>query len=539
MAHLLKLPTELLHDVVSRLLLPDQASFAGACKFLHAQLTPTVWKEIELHHCGVHEGLVLWPWLDYDGYGGSGDDEDECSEVEVSEEYPFAYCISKPSDRKYAQSDKDRGRWRTLAKKRYYEGYERRQRESVGRATDNCNRKAYQFNREEIFLGVKMQFASPSRWVELAANVQSLCMSMAVDHEVCLMLADLVNLRSLQLVGLPLEKEWGDGMHARADDTPRQPLPVMSFPALCKLRLRAYIPTHLVRAILTSNASTITHLDLGLLAGPKEDKENVHLKSWNADDDSDSDEDSDYEDDDDKRPWSIHSPHWLQGATSLPTPLSSLTHLHLIKPYNGETYSSSWTSDSFADIPEEYDEVTYKEWAAILDSAASTLKEAIFEQRVVLEAGDTVGDGDPHPERKGSQWRQDPDAADVMFCENILRRLLVGGRIQFPHLQHLGLRGVRIRKIQTLEEEIDGTEYPGVGNVPSNKQRLKTALPGCDIEYFELSYPLHVYAGWIYQNWPQSRHEARQDPGDGLLADESFYNNYRRRFGPDWRIIDE
>lgn len=544
MANILTLPREILHDVVSRLLVPDQSALARTCRFLHEQLTPFVWQEVELHHRGVHEGLVLWELLDR---SIDPDDEDYHRNNSVSEEYPFGDCAgitalqAQPSSRKYVQSATDREAWRVHAGARELRDANGRAR-GKERATDNSNRHIYQFGREELFLGIKTAQSPQLRWTELAAHVQSLCMSIAVDEEVCMMLADLVNLRSLQLVGLPLEKEWENGNHLRADSTPYPSLPAMTFPSLRKLRLRGYIPTHLVREIIGSNGSGITHLDLGLVAGPREDKLNPMLPSFPDDEDSDDDDDDDNsqeELDDEKPPWGLHSPHWLQGESGLPAPLSSLTHLCLVKPYTGEIYSS-FSTDSFEDMPSEYEQVIYNEWAAILDSAASTLKEAIFEQRVVIEAGDTVGDGDPHPERKGSQFRVDPDRADVQFCETILHRFLLGGRASFPHLQHLGLRGIRIRGIPTLAEEVDGGDaaIPGVGDVPSNEKRLRTALPACDVELFEPAYPIHVYAGYIYQCWSTNRHEASQDSGDGLLHDESFFNDYRRRFGPDWRIDD-
>lgn len=545
------LPCEILNQVVSQLLLPDQSALSKTCKFLHAQLTPIVWQEVELHHRGVHEGLVLWELLDE---AIDPDDEDFHRNHSVSDTYPFGDYPLQPSSRKYAQCplDGELEAWRIYADPRaiWEQDGDHARIQGKGQATDNANRHVYQFGREQRFLGVKSAVHASGqpalRWTALAAHVQSLCMSIAVDEEVCLVLADLRNLRSLQLVGLPLEEEWGGGKHLKADSTPYPPLPAMVFPALRRLRLRGYIPTHLVREIVGRNGPGITHLDLGLVAGPREDKLNAMLPSFPGDDEEDEDEDDDDDDnssleeyDDEKPPWGLHSPHWLQGASTLPAPLSSLTHLCLVKPYTGEV--SSWIStDSFSKIPSAYDQVVYDEWAAILDSAASTLQEVILEHRVVLQAGDTVGDGDPHPERKGSQFfreRPEPDTADVQFCQTILRRLRVGGRAAFPYLQHLGLRGIRIREIPTLVEEVSGGEVPGVGGVPDNEECLRAVLPaGCDVELFEPTFPIHVYAGFVYQNWSTNRHEASQDPGDGLLHDESFFHDYRRRFGPDWRI---
>lgn len=543
MANLLTVPNEILHEIVSQLLVPDQAALARTCKLLHAHLTPTVWKEVELHHRGVHEGIIFWPLLGTHAY--IENDSEFLGDCTVSDEYPFADSVSQPSSRKYAQCElpeTDRDAWREKTERRQRERWSRRENSGEsdgegGRDTQGCNRDTYQFGRERIFLATK-RHTSPSQWAELAAHVQSLCISIAIDQQVCTMLADLVNMRSLQLVGLPLEEEWDEGNHLRADATPRPPLPAMVFPALRNLRLRGYIPTNLVRAILASNGSHITHLDLGLVAGPKEDALNSMLPSFPEDPD---DEYGDNTDDEDKEPWGLHSPHWLQGETGLPTPLSSLTHLRLVKPYNGDL--SSVFSDTFKDVPSDYDRVIYKEWAAVMDSAASTLKEAVFEHRVAMEIGDTVGDGDPCPQRKDGQasssYTGEPDPADVQFCQTILRRFLTGGHAHFPNLQHLGLRGIRTREINAFGEEVGGgdADTPHSEDVWwSNADRLRAAFPACDVELFEPAYPIHVYAGYIYESWAMNRHEAGLDAGDGLLYNDEYYNDHRRRFGPDWRI---
>jgi hypothetical protein len=85
---------------------------------------------------------------------------------------------------------------------------------------------------------------------------------------------------------------------------------------------------------------------------------------------------------------------------------------------------------------------------------------------------------------------------------------------------------------------MDTDETPGKNGVPDNDSLMRQAFPNCSIDIFEPAYPLHVYPGNIYQNWPDERHEANQDEGDGLLYDASFYNDYKKRFGPQWRIQD-
>lgn len=545
MASIFSIAPEVLHEITSWLLVPDQAALARTCKCLHDQLTPVVWNEVELHHRGVHEGLIMWQLLD------------DCSldqawaDRKVSEEYPFGDCAYRPSSRKYAQPERGRKAWLAYGTEVGARKRDSRRREL--RATDNCNRQTYQYGRGQLFLGLKGGgglTCPPSRWAGLAAHVQSLCMSVAVDRDVSAVLADLVNLRSLQLVGLPLAEEWersssGRGAAETSSEGNTTP-PSLRFSALRRLRLRGYFPAGLVREMLAENASGLTHLDLGLLAGPRDDKANATLSPEDDDQDDESEEEQDdgsgeeRQDDSEEEhgdyeqePWALHSPYWLQGD-HLPAPLSSLTHLHLVKPYTGATLMSMF--GNFRRTPDRYDAALYAEWGALLDSAAGTLREAVFEHRVALEVGDTVGDGDPHPLAKGHRFITGPDLADVYFCETVLRRLLVGGRARFPRLQRLALRGIRIRAIKTLPEEVGGEAVPGVGDVPGNEERLRAAFPGCEVELFEPAYPVYVYTGYIFQNWPDNRHEAGQDAGDGLLYDESFYNDYRRRFGPDWRV---
>lgn len=164
--------------------------------------------------------------------------------------------------------------------------------------------------------------------------------------------------------------------------------------------------------MLAGNASGLTHLDLGLLAGPRDDKADATLDPEDDQDDDSEEErddgsgqeredDSEEEHDDyEQEPWALHSPHWLQGD-HLPAPLSSLTHLHLIKPYTGATLMSML--GNFRRTPDRYDAATYAEWCALLDSAAGTLKEAVFEHRVALDVGDTVGRRRSAPAGRGPQ----------------------------------------------------------------------------------------------------------------------------------------
>lgn len=425
MPNILFIPHELIHEVVSWLIVPDQAALARTCKFLNNLLTTLVWSEIELHHRGVHEGLNLEQLLDED----DASEDDDCP------------CTRRSSSRKYCQPERDR-------QERRAHGKAIQARSNIGsrdngepRATDNCNRQTYQDGRERLFLGLKgwLNPLSTRRWTSLGALVKSLCVSVAVDHEVSALLEDLVNLSSLQLVGLPLAEEWEHRHSATATSAAQNTTPNLPLTSLRRLRLRGYFPASFVCEILTRNASGLTHLDLGLLAGPWDDKANSYLA---AEGDQDEDPESDDEiDEDEKQAWAPHSPHWLQ-ASQLPAPLCSLTHLHLVKPSHSVGYSFG---DDFCDMNGRYENAIYEEWGALLDSAAATLQEAIFEHRVPAEVGDTVTDGDPHPISKEKQNSR--DRTDNYFCESILRQLLLGGRERFPHLQRLELRGIRIKGI--------------------------------------------------------------------------------------------
>lgn len=542
MVNILSLPVEILHQTASLLPVPDQSALASTCKRLNEQVVAILWREIELHHRGVHEGIQIWQ---VDVAECSCDDYEE---EEEPEEYPFGDCVWEQSARKYIQCPlPDHDAWHENARKREAKGSDdaRRWFETGFRATDNGNRMTYQNGRDESLLSTKREYTSASRWAQLAAHVQSLCMSIAIDQEGCELIANLRNLHSLQLVGLPLEEEWKSFDSATPinveTNSPWLSPPSMRYPDLKRLRLRGYFPVSFVREVLFTNASTITHLDLGLLAGPREDKANPILLK---EDDSDSGDAEDSDAEETKEPpWSPHSPHLLRGESILTRPLPALTHLHLVKPYDGATYG--FPSGDHRELPNHYDEILNQEWLEILHSAASTVKEVVLEHRVVLDEGGTVGDdeggtvgdGDPRPEQKGNQYQNDPDFADVSFCQSVLCALLAGGREKFPHLRRLALRGIRVRAIPTLPGDISDGVTPGDGDVPSNAQRLRDAFPDCEIELFEPAYPIHIYAGYHFGDWTEDRQEVKQDAGDGLLYDDSFSHDYRRRFGPDWRVI--
>lgn len=556
---LTSIPPELFQEITSLLLRPDQAALARTCKALNRLLTPIVWGDVELHHSGTHEGVNVEHevedfkharWKALKGRLAGADVEDR--------RYPFKKLIYEPSSRKYSQCGLNPERWSATFTEK---GLHWRVSDlSSTRATDNVNRRNFQHGREEKFVGA-MKIASKERWAELAQHVHSLCMSIGVDDEVVEVIASFRNLRSLELIGLPLAR----GHPATARE--------VNLPHLQNLKLRGYFPAALARNICR-NAEHVTHLDIGLLATPTDDAA-YKGTLLNHDDDDDatvtedeaeefrrngaeaasslakaegarsgsphadgeeSEEDSDDESDEEDLPWALHSPIWL--PRSLAQSLSGVTHLHLVKPATGET-GLMFAFDHFTHIPHRYEQVLCMEWVFLLEAVAGSLKELVLEHRIPMEVGDTVGDGDPWPESRGPQigltWRSaEADRGDELFCRSVLRFILEqSGR--FSNLRRLALRGIQMAGLKIDE---DSDEVPGANGVPDNDEALRRAFPNCEVDIFKETYPIHVYAGYVYQSWPDNRHEAMQDEGDGLLYNSSYYNDYKKRFGPQWRITD-
>ena len=267
------------------------------------------------------------------------------------------------------------------------------------------------------------------------------------------------------------------------------------------------------------------------------DNDDEETNVWD-DEDEEGDGDSDDEGtcDDEQMPWALHAPIWL--PRSLPARFIGLTHLHLVKPYTGET-SSYLSHQSFEHIPHRYEQDICLEWVAFLQGAGGTLQELILEHRVPVEEGDTVGDGDLLPLVKGGNRRwgipftsTDPDRGDELFCRSVLR-LVLEQSSRFPKLKRLAFRGIQIKGLHPQRGVV---EVPGKNGVPDNDERLHELYPDCKVELFEDSYPIHVYAGYIYQHWPENRQEAMQDEGDGLMWNLNYYSDYKRRFGPQWHI---
>lgn len=566
---LTSIPPELFQDITSLLLRPDQAALARTCKTLNRLLTPVVWGDVELHHAGTHEGINIENEIENFRDGEWESSEARLAEAEVEDSmFPFKKLIYEPSSRKYSQCGFNLERWSASFKERGLRWQWRAPDASSARATDNANRRNFQHGREEKFIRA-MKIASEERWAALAQHVRSLCMSIGVDDEVVVAIASFRNLRSLELIGLPLER----GHPATARE--------VNLPNLQNIRLRGYFPAALARNICR-NAAHVTHLDLGLLATPTDDaayKDTLLLK--NDDDidaavpenegpvteseaeefrrngaeaafgsltaegaksepphaDGEEDEgDSDDESDEEALPWALHSPIWL--PRSLAQAFTGLTHLHLVKPATGET-ASMFYFDHFTHIPHRYEQVLCMEWVFLLEAAAGTLKELVLEHRMPMEAGDTVGDGDPWPEYRENDalvggWSGDGDRGDRLFCRSVLRFLL-GHSGRFSSLRRLALRGIQVSGYKT---DNDSDQVPGSDGVPDNDEALRRAFPDCEVDIFEPTYPIHVYAGYVYESWPDDRHEAMQDEGDGLLYDLSYYNDYKKRLGPQWRITD-
>ncbi|KAK8131763.1 hypothetical protein PG984_008201 [Apiospora sp. TS-2023a] len=515
---LVTLPLELFHAVASLLLRPDQAALARTCKTLNGLLTPIVWGDVELR--GTHEGRRLEWELGIDGYNDSDDDDyDDVSECGYYE-YPFLYIVNEPATRKYSQ--------------REFDGYNpdgiplgEDKAEIVGRAARNINRRNLQFGKEEKFARV-CSITSAPRWTQLAQHVQSLCMSIGVDDGVIRVLYGLTNLQSLELVGLPLPK-----VKPCPDSAPK-----IQMPALTNLKLRGYFPVALLKEILASNAETITHLNLGLLAFAFDDENNsCSLLTGGGVEHGDGHNEETFS------PWAFHSPLWL--SDDVARRFVSLTHLHLVKPYTGHHYLDY---GSCAKPPSPYEELVYDEWTRLVGATSGTLKELILEHRLFVD-NLTIMDHEPGPERKGThRWRHEPDPGDVLFCQSVLSQLLRQSK-QFGTLRHLALRGIRMNGISLggpiaspdggEEQAATMTTTPDVDGNTENDHLLRNAYPGCDVKLeMEAVYGIYPYDGRGYEQWPRSRKEPRQDEGDGLLEDAEYYRDYVQRYGPQWRIVD-
>ncbi|KAH6646111.1 hypothetical protein BKA67DRAFT_663973 [Truncatella angustata] len=556
---LASLPIELFQKITSLLLLPDQVALGRTCRVLERLLTPVIWDEVELHHRGTHEGIDIEGETEDIEHEGPEEREERFEWTRREElRYPHKQLVYQPSLRKYAQDEFNPDQWaKDLKLKRRH--WRSRDRNDL-RATDNCNRRNLQFGREESFVRVR-EITSVERWNFLAQHVHSLCMSIGVDSEVVEVIGSFRNLKSLELVGLPLEK--GHAVTA----------PDVWLPNLQNLRLRGYFSAALVR-IFCSNCEHIKYLDLGLLATPTDDavyadtllnndddwalvaeKEaecyqqidaavaalspssegktsgEAHEDDWKDEDEDDSDGDRE------PQTWAFHSPIWL--PRSLPQQFRALTHLHLIKPFTGETIIRTAPNSDGYDIPHRYEQIMNREWMIILQGVSGTLKELILEHRIPKNEGSAAGDSDPVPELKRSARNAfqptestDPDRGDELFCRSVLRLLLERGD-HFSQLRQLSLRGLQIRGLPT---GTDTDEVPGKNGVLDNDVLLRRALPNCNVEIFEPCYPIHVYAGYYYQRWPRTRQEAMQDEGDGLLYSLSVHNDYKKRFGPQWRL---
>lgn len=431
-----------------------------------------------------------------------------------SNAYPYKETVFQPSSRAYCQP-RDLLLWA-----RKFDAVEplERDRGLPTRATNNSNRRTYQFGREEQFARVK-RCTPEARWNVLAGHVQSLCISIGVDTEVMEVLASLENLTSLELVGLPLE----EGHPADA--------PAVKLPVLKNLKLRGYFPVSLIREIC-SNARHITHLDIGLLATPTDDK--TRHVAFLGNETEESEEDSDSDEEEERLPWALHSPLWL--PPTLPGQMTALTHLHLVRPHLANL---QMVGDDFRQIPRSYERALCDEWVALLRGTAGTLRDLILEHRVPRSSGDTVGEGGYEMERKTSRFRimfnaEPYDPGDVLFCRTVLCFLFENSGL-FPNLQRLAIRGIQIRGITTTKNSVD---IPGRDGVPNNDDLLRLVFSKCKVELCEGVYPIYVYGGDIIQHWPSNRHEAMQDAGDGLLYCQSYYNDYRMTYGPQWKAAD-
>lgn len=549
----MSLPPELVQEIASHLLLADQSLLSRTCKSLNSLLTPVVWSDIELHHSGTHEGIDVrgevsqyvqdiregLPWVNPTDVALPDD-----------KEYPYQGQEFAPSPRKYAQCGFDPPKWTDKFRRRWGCIY------GICPSRSPVSRDNNQFGREEKFICVR-RFTVKQRWDQLARNVRFLCISIGIDDESMEGISTLQNLRSLEIVGLALV----------VSHFPTAPK--VNLPKLENLKLRGYFPAAFVRSIC-SNAKHIKHLDLGLLATPTDDEvyrdtilaprstrapltlaqaEYYQTHSAEAaatasapigpppedDNINGAYPEEEWLDEDEPMPWAIHGAIWL--PRSLPSRLKSLTHLHLVKPYTGET-ELDVAGDGLALIPHRYEHALNIEWQLLLEGVGPSLKELILEHRAPADLGDTVFDGDPVPLQKKSKagwtspWPIDYDRGDELFCRSVLRLLLERSR-EFSNLRHLALRGIRIKGLATGAQE---DVVPGEHGEPDNDELLRQAYPDCEVELFEDVYPIHADDEDEYYTGNDNAHQAIQDEGDGLLHSLAFYNDYKKRFGPQWRV---
>ncbi|KAK7975327.1 hypothetical protein PG989_013790 [Apiospora arundinis] len=538
MVHLASIPLELLHSVASLLLRPDQAALARTCKVLNGILTPIVWGDVELHFRGTHEGVNIDAQLGLE-------DDDEADYYENEAEYPFHDIAKEPSQRKYSQREFDEpepesGGNSDQRNQRLPDGYEG---PIIGMPERNRNRTDTQYGKDEKFCRTSYITSAP-RWAELALHVQSLCMSVGVDDGFIRLLSDLRNLRSLELVGLPLPLE------ARCPGAS----PKIEMPALTNLKLRGYFPVAFLKEIFV-NARTITHLNLGLLANKFDDK--TYLRPYQGDSNHGDDEEE-------EDSMAFHSPIWL--TDDLTRRFTSLTHLHLVKPYSGDTTIIIFY---FCKTPPAYEKVIYDEWMRILEVSSGTLKEVILEHRLPVNDRCAMDRGNYVPERKKKRGGYEACPGDTMFCQTVLRQLLQQSE-RFDKLQHLALRGMRISRIPIsddgpsdpssglpsagLHQNGQGNSgpypvgppwdepgvkgvVPGIEGRPDNDELLRDAYPDCDVELAEAPYGIYPYDGHSYEGWEENHPKVpRQDDGDGLLDEYRYHRDYLQRYGPQWRI---
>jgi hypothetical protein len=435
---------------------------------------------------------------------------------------PYEYLVAEPSERRYFQPRSWRGWGPSLRRSRSPPMIE-----PSSRASDNVNRHHRQHGREEMFLKAKLS-TSAERWEVLSKHIHLICFSIAVDDEVIAFLSSLPNLTSLEVVGLPLVSRARSPWYPDGQPPARLPLEI-KYPHLKNLKLRGYFPAAFVRSVCSS-APGITHLNLGLLASMRDDKPFRDTLLRREDEDySDGPQYDTEPEDEEVVPWALHSPLWLYPEILGPLTLPKLTHLNITRPFRGSGYD--YWSDSFEFIPEDLERAQVKEWASFLRTNSTTLKEVIFDYRVPQEAGDTVGDGGAVPERV-----KQLDSPGYLIFSHLILGLLLKEREHFPNVQRLAFRGMWLLETSLDEEgmDLEGEREEG----QDNQSLLRKTFPNCEIEFHQSPYPIYVYAGWVYQDWPDSYHEAMQDVGDGLLYESSYYHDYVRRFGREWKVAE-
>lgn len=222
-----------------------------------------------------------------------------------------------------------------------------------------------------------------------------------------------------RLESLKVTAEWSNGVYHPEIEAGSSLPSLSNLSSLKELTLKYYVPIPVVRYLVTLNPTTITHLDLFLLAPPVgSDTGSDRANEENADPD---DEEMQY-----AEAIAPRSLSWM--PQDLPSRLTSLTHLALRKP--GETSEEDEYAESYHSI--KADRNALKQWANLIRGTRATLEQLVLEQQMVINEirQDMHGYEEP-PIRCGDR------PGDIRFAELVLPALIE--EAEWPQLKKLVL----------------------------------------------------------------------------------------------------